>query len=113
MKRAPGVDMVILRRHFVVVKLAQWVVVAPGNSRRSPTTVMRTRFNSALVGADLRPGHVVKNPAVIAVVHDETTGLKADLWRYCEISDLVERVWKLFDHGECWGRCVFGAGSRC
>ena len=28
MKRAPGVDMVLLRRHFVVVKPAQWVVVA-------------------------------------------------------------------------------------
>ena len=32
MKRAPGVDMVLLRRHFVVFKRSQWVVVAPGVS---------------------------------------------------------------------------------
>ena len=49
---------------------------------------------------DARPGHVVKKPAVIAVVHDDTTGLKAALWRYCIMSDLVERVRTLFDHGE-------------
>ena len=42
--------MVMLRRHFVVVKLVQWVVVAPGKSRRSLPTVTRTRFTSALVG---------------------------------------------------------------
>ena len=42
---------------------------------------------------------MVKKPAVIAVVHDDTTGMKADLWRYCIISDLVDRVWTLFDHG--------------
>ena len=63
--------------------------------------------------ADARPGHVVKKPAVIAVVHDDTTVMKAALWRYCIMSDLVERVWTLFGNGECWGRCVFGAGSRC
>ena len=50
MKQAPGVDVVLLRRHFVVVRLAQWVVVASGKSRRSPPTVTRTRFTSALVG---------------------------------------------------------------
>ena len=50
--------------------------------------------------AELRPSHVVKKPAVIAVVHDDTAGMKADLWRYCIMSDLVERVWKLFEHGE-------------
>ena len=63
--------------------------------------------------ADVRPGHVVKKPAVIAVVHDDTAGLKADLWRYCIMSDLVERVWTFYEHRECLGRCVFGAGSRC
>ena len=26
--------------------------------------------------ADVRPGHVVKKPAMIVVVHDDTTGLK-------------------------------------
>ena len=39
MKQATGVDMVLLRRHFVVVKLVQWVVVAPGKLRRYPPTV--------------------------------------------------------------------------
>ena len=51
--------------------------------------------------ADVRPGHVVKKPALITVVHDDTTWLKADLWRYCIMSDLVERVWTFFEHGEC------------
>ena len=41
--------MVLLSRHFVVVILAQCVVVAPGKSRRSLPTVTRTRFTSALV----------------------------------------------------------------
>ena len=50
MKRAPGLYVVLLSRHFVVVKLAQWVVVAPGKSRRSPPTVTRTRFTLTLVG---------------------------------------------------------------
>ena len=49
----------------------------------------------------MRPGHVVKKPAVIVVGHDDTTGLKAAMWRYCIIYDLVERVWTLFDNGEC------------
>ena len=52
-------------------------------------------------GAELRPGHVVKKPAVIAVVHVYTTGMKADWWRYCIMSHLVERVWTLFEHREC------------
>ena len=34
--------MVLLSRHFIVVRLAQWVVVAPGKSRRSPPTVAWT-----------------------------------------------------------------------
>ena len=32
--------------------------------------------------ADVRPGHVVKKPLVIALVHDDTTGLKADNMQY-------------------------------
>ena len=51
--------------------------------------------------ADVRPGNVVKKPAVVAVVHDDTTGLKAAMWRYCIIHALVERVWTLFEHREC------------
>ena len=38
MKRASGVEMVLLSKHFVVVNLSQWVVVAPGKSRRLPPT---------------------------------------------------------------------------
>ena len=30
MNRAPGVEMALFSIHFVVVRLAQWVVVAPG-----------------------------------------------------------------------------------
>ena len=41
--------MVLLSKHFVMVKLAQWVVVAPGKARRSHPTVTRTQFTSALV----------------------------------------------------------------
>ena len=50
--------------------------------------------------AEVRPGHAVKKPVVIAVVHDDTTGPMAALWRYCIMSDLVERVWTLFEHRE-------------
>ena len=42
--------MILLSRHFVVVRLAQWVVVTLSKSRRSPPTVTRTGFTSALVG---------------------------------------------------------------
>ena len=42
--------MVLLSTYFVVFRLAQWVMVAPGKLRRSPPTVTRTRFTSALVG---------------------------------------------------------------
>ena len=62
---------------------------------------------------ELRPGHVVKKPVVIVVVHVDTMGMKAAWCSYCIMSDLVERVWTLFKHWECRGRCVFGAGSRC
>ena len=51
--------------------------------------------------ADVRPGHVVKNPAVIAVIHNDTTVLKAALWRYCMMFNLVDRVWTLFEHRDC------------
>ena len=61
----------------------------------------------------MSPGHVVKKPAVIVVVHDDTTGLKDALYSYCMMSNLVDRVWILFEHREFWSRCMFGAGSRC
>ena len=50
MNRAPGVEMVLLSIHFMVVILAQWVVVAPDKYKRSPPAVTQTRFTSALVG---------------------------------------------------------------
>ena len=49
----------------------------------------------------MSPGHAVKKPAVIAVVHDETMGLKAALWRDCIMYELVDRVWTLLEHREC------------
>ena len=48
---------------------------------------------------EVRPGHVVKKPEVMAAVQVETTGLKSDRWRYWTMSELVERVWTLFDNG--------------
>ena len=42
-KRAGGVEMVLFKRHLVVVKLAQLVMVLPGNSNLLPLTVTRTR----------------------------------------------------------------------
>ena len=42
--------MVLLSKHFVVVKLTQWVVVALGESRWLPPIVTWTRFTSDLVG---------------------------------------------------------------
>ena len=69
--------------------------------RRCPFAVAVLLGNFFRTRAEVRPGHVVKKPAVIAVVHDDTTGLMAALWRYCMISDLVERVWTLFEHWEC------------
>ena len=50
--------------------------------------------------AELRPGHVMKKPAVIAVVQVDTAWVKAAWWRYCIMSDLVERECTLFDNGE-------------
>ena len=54
MKQAPDVDMVMLRRHFVVVKPAQWVVVALGKSLNStasartvPTAGSTSRYEKA------------------------------------------------------------------
>ena len=61
--------------------------------------------------AEVRPGHVVKKPAVMTVVQVDTTGLKAAQWRYCILSDFVERVWTFLGHGEFWGRCVLGDGA--
>ena len=55
---------------------------------------MRTR-------AEVRPGHVVKKPEVMVAVKVDRTEPKADGWRYWTMSDLVERVWTLFENREC------------
>ena len=51
----------------------------------------------------MRPGHVVNNSEVMAAVQVDTTGLKADRWRYWTMSDLVEIVWTLLENRECGG----------
>ena len=45
--------------------------------RRQPFVVARLLGKCFLTRAELRPGHVVKKPAVMAVVQVDTTGLKA------------------------------------
>ena len=69
--------------------------------RKCPFAVDMLLCNFFLTRAAVSPGHVVKKPAVISVVHDDTTGMKASLWRYCMMSDLVDRVWKLLYKGGC------------
>ena len=53
--------------------------------------------------AEVSPGHVVKKPEMMTAVQVDTTGLKADLWRYSTMSELVESAWTLLDNGECGG----------
>ena len=53
--------------------------------------------------AEVSPSHVVKNPEMMATVQVDTTGLKADQWRYWIMSDLVESAWTLFENRECGG----------
>ena len=43
---------------------------------------------------------MVRTPEVMAAVQVDTTGLKADRWRYWKMSDLVESVWTLFENGD-------------
>ena len=97
-----GLEMIVAGEVFLADRTFYWYW------RRCPFAVamflgkyFQTRAGVILV-------HVVKKPAVISVVYDETTGLKAALWRYCMMSDLAERVCTLFDHRECCSRCVFG-----
>ena len=90
-----GLEMVVAREFFLVdcSFCRSW--------RRCPFAVAMILGKCFRTRADVRPGHVVKKPAVIVVVHDNTTRLKAAMWRYCIMSDLVERVYTLFEHGEC------------
>ena len=90
-----GLEMVVAGEVFLVDHTSCW------SWRRCPFVVARLLGKCLRTRAEVRLGHVVKKPAVMAVVQVNTTGLKADLWRYCIMSDLVERVWKLFGHWEC------------
>ena len=58
--------------------------------------------------AEVNPGHVVKKPEVMVAAQVDTTGLKADGWRYWTMSDLVESVWTFFENGECGGMGATG-----
>ena len=69
--------------------------------RRCPFAVARFLGIFLRTRAEVRPGHVVNKPDVMAAVQVDKTGLKAAQWRYLTMSDLVERVWSLFEHGEC------------
>ena len=102
-----GLEMVAAREVFLVDRAfcRSW--------QRCPFAVAMLLGKCFRTRAEVIPGHVVKKPAVIAVVYDDTALTKAAIWRYFIMSDLVERVWKLFDHREALGMCVFGAGSRC
>ena len=60
---------------------------------------------------EVNPGHVVKNPELMAAVQVNTTGLKSDIWKYWTMYDLVDIVWTLFDNGECGDMGETGNGS--
>ena len=85
--------------------------------RRCPFAVDMLLGKCFRTRADVIPDYVVKKPVVIAVVHDDMTGLKAALWRYCIISNLVERVWTLFEHWSAevgvYLALVLGVGGQC
>ena len=90
-----GLDMIVAGEVFLVDRMFCW------SCRRCPFAVARILGKCFRASAELRPSHVLKKTEVIAVVQVETTGLKAALRRYCIMSDLVERVCTLFEHGAC------------
>ena len=100
-----GLEMIVVGEVFLVDRTfcQSW--------RKLPFAVARLLVKCLRTRAEVRPGYVVKKPAVMTVVQVDTTGLKADGWRYCIMSDFVERVWKFLGHGEFWGRCVLGDGD--
>ena len=57
-------------------------------------------------GGETRP--CGEKPEVMAAVQVDTTGLKADRWRYWTISDLVESLWMFLENGEGGGMGVTG-----
>ena len=85
-----GLEMVVAGEVFLVDHTFY------GSCQRCPLAVARLLGKCFRTSAELRPGHVVKKPAVISLVHVETMGMKTAWWMYCIMSDLVERVWTLF-----------------
>ena len=51
---APGVEMMLLKRHFDVVTVAVGVVSVPSNGSTLPQTVIRVRCVSDLLGRGLQ-----------------------------------------------------------
>ena len=84
-----GVDVFLVDRTFC----RSW--------HRCPFAVARLLGKCLRTRTEVRPSHVVKKPEMMAAVQVGSTGLKADRWRYCKMSDLVERVWPLLENGEC------------
>ena len=79
--------------------------------RRCPFAVARLLGKCLRTRLEVSPGHVVNNPEVMLAVQVETTGLKADRWRYWTMSNLAESVWTLFENGECGDMGATGDGS--
>ena len=50
-----------------------------------------------------------EKPEVMALVHVDTTGMKADRWRYWTMLDLVESAWTLLENGKGVGMGVAGS----
>ena len=78
---------------------------------RWPFAVARLLGKCLRTRAEVRPGHGVKKTEVMAAFQVDTTGLNADRWRYCTMSDFVERVLTLFENRVCRGMCATGDGS--
>ena len=58
--------------------------------RRCPFAVAMLLGKCFRTRAEVRSGHVVKKTGVITVFYNDTTGLKAALWRYCILSDCLQ-----------------------
>ena len=71
-----------------------------------PRTVLTDGGRCFMMSLLVRPGHVKKKPAFIALIHDVTTGLKQIRWyqmvRFCLLSSVD--IWTLLD--DCCNFCV-------
>ena len=71
-----GLEMGVVGEVFLVDRMVFW------SWRRCPFAVARLLDKCLRTRSEVRPGHVVKKPEVMAIVQVDTTGLKADQWRY-------------------------------